>query len=46
MMVNNATARAVRAFFFLGDSTIADLLTEDGLELFDAVVEFAIDNED
>jgi hypothetical protein len=41
-MANNATAPAKRVFFFMRDSAIANLLTADGLKLFDAAVAFTI----
>jgi hypothetical protein len=40
MMANNATAPAKRAFYFVRESANEDILTEDGLKLFDAMVKF------
>jgi hypothetical protein len=42
MMANNATAPAKRVFYFVRESDTEDLLTEDGLKLFDAAVAYAI----
>jgi hypothetical protein len=41
MMANNATAPAKRVFYFVRESAEEDLLTDDGLKLFDAAVKFA-----
>ena len=42
MMANNATAPAKRVFFFMRENVAQDLLTADGLKLFDAAVDFAL----
>jgi hypothetical protein len=41
MMANNATAPAKRVFFFVRESAEEDLLTDDGLKLFEAAVKYA-----
>jgi hypothetical protein len=41
-LANNARAPANRVFFFMRDSAIANLLTADGLKLFDAALNVAI----
>jgi len=43
-MVNNTTAPAKRVFYFLQDANIMDLLSEDGLDMFEAVVEFVTED--
>jgi hypothetical protein len=40
-MVNNQNAPAKRAFYLVHESTIANLITEAGLALFDAQVDWA-----
>jgi hypothetical protein len=42
MMANNTTAPAKRVFFFVRENADADLVTDDGLKLFDAAVKYAI----
>ena len=39
-MANDAMAPAKRGFFFVRDSPTPNLMTEDGLKLFDAMVKF------
>jgi hypothetical protein len=42
MMANNATAPAKRVFFFMRENAAENLLTADGLKLFDAALDFAL----
>jgi hypothetical protein len=42
-MANDEEAPAKRAFFFVRDSPTANLMTEDALKLFDAIVDFLVD---
>ncbi len=42
-MANDEEAPAKRGFFFVRDSPTENLLTEDALKLFDAIVDFLVD---